>query len=83
MKKYLNYIIYFIIVFSTFFLDQLTKIIVENNINQNTNDAYKDFKLVSVIFDEETNELIFKFLYKDEMAETAKDELYNKSNLPQ
>ena len=33
MKKYLNYIIYFIIVFSTFFLDQLTKIIVENNIN--------------------------------------------------
>ena len=49
-------------------------------INQNTNDAYKDFKLVSVIFDEETNELIFKFLYKDEMAETAKDELYNLIN---
>ena len=25
-------------------------------INQNTNDAYKDFKLVSIIFDEEIDE---------------------------
>ena len=45
-------------------------------INQNTNDAYRDYKLVSIIFDEEKNELTFKFLYKEEMADNAKDELY-------
>ena len=46
-------------------------------INQNTNDTYKDYKLVSVLFDEENRELTFHFLYKDEMAENAKSELYD------
>ena len=46
-------------------------------INQNTNDAYKDFKLVSVIFDEEKLELTCKFLYKDTIADNAREELYD------
>lgn len=33
MKKYLNYIIYATIVFASFFLDQITKMIVESNID--------------------------------------------------
>ncbi|MBQ7352058.1 MAG: 3'-5' exoribonuclease [Clostridia bacterium] len=41
-------------------------------INEKTNDAYKDFKLVSVIFDENTLECTFKFLYKESMPEDAK-----------
>ena len=45
-------------------------------INQNTNDAYKDFKLVSVIFDEENLELTCKFLYKDTIEDNARDELH-------
>ncbi len=45
-------------------------------INQNTDDAYKDFKLVSVIFDEEKIELICKFLYKDTIKENAREELH-------
>jgi hypothetical protein len=44
-------------------------------INEKTNNAYKDYKLVSVIFDETKIEATFKFLYKDELGENAKDEL--------
>ena len=39
-------------------------------INTKTNNAYKDFKLVSVIFDKSEKECTFKFLYKD----TCKDD---------
>lgn len=39
-------------------------------INEKSGNAYKDFKLVSVIFDEEKVECTFKFLYKD----TIRDE---------
>lgn len=46
-------------------------------INQKTNNAYKDFKLVSVIFDEKLRELTFKFLYKDTIKEDDKDNLFN------
>ena len=34
-------------------------------INQKTNNTYKDFKLVSVIFDEKKLECCYKFLYKN------------------
>ena len=44
-------------------------------INQKTNNAYKDFKLVSVIFDEKNLECTFKFLYKDEILNNARREL--------
>ncbi len=44
-------------------------------INKNTNDTYKDFKLVSVIFDEESLDLTCKFLYKDSMPDDAKNVL--------
>jgi len=44
-------------------------------INQNTNDAYKDFKLVSVIFDENDLSCTFKFLYKDSIKDNARTEL--------
>ncbi|MBE5735814.1 MAG: hypothetical protein E7356_00425 [Clostridiales bacterium] len=44
-------------------------------INEKTNNAYKDYKLVSVIFDETKIEATFKFLYKDELGDNAKDEL--------
>ena len=48
-----------------------------NFINQKTNNAYKDFKLVSVIFDENNLSCTFKFLYKDNISENTKDELSN------
>ena len=44
-------------------------------INEKTNNAYKEFKLVSVIFDEETKECLFKFLYKDIINDGDKDRL--------
>ena len=45
-------------------------------INQKTDNAYKDYKLVSVIFDEATRDLTFKFLYKDEIYQDTKDVLF-------
>lgn len=44
-------------------------------INEKSNNTYKDFKLVSVIFDENNKSLVFKFLYKDEFLPSYKDEL--------
>ena len=44
-------------------------------INQKTNNAYKDFKLVSVIFDRNTKNCTFKFLYKNEIKEEDKPNL--------
>ena len=44
-------------------------------INQKTNNAYKDFKLVSVIFDRHTKDCTFKFLYKNEIKEEDKANL--------
>lgn len=44
-------------------------------INQKTDNAYKDYKLVSVIFDESSRDLTFKFLYKDELYNDAKEVL--------
>lgn len=44
-------------------------------INNKTNNAYKDFKLVSVIFEESTRNCTFKFMYKDDMKSTDKDNL--------
>ena len=44
-------------------------------INKKTNNAYKDFKLVSVIFDEKNLSCTFKFLYKDFMSDNTKEEL--------
>jgi hypothetical protein len=44
-------------------------------INQKTNNAYKDFKLVSVIFDEKNLECTFKFLYKDIIEDDARERL--------
>ena len=44
-------------------------------INQKTNNAYKDFKLVSVIFDEKELMCTFKFLYKDTIADNGREEL--------
>jgi len=38
-------------------------------INEKTNNAYKDYKLVSVIFDENTKDCVFKFLYKDQLQD--------------
>lgn len=42
-------------------------------INSKTNNAYKDFKLVSVIFDRKERECTFKFLYKDECKDDDRD----------
>ena len=44
-------------------------------INDKTNNAYKDFKLVSVIFDEKLLLCTFKFLYKDSINDGAKEQL--------
>ena len=44
-------------------------------INEKSNNAYKDFKLVSVIFDEKLKVLTFKFLYKDIIREDDKANL--------
>lgn len=46
-------------------------------INEKTNNAYKDFKLVSVIFDEKMKECTFKFLYKDTIKDDDKTTLTN------
>ena len=46
-------------------------------INNKTNNAYIDFKLVSVIFDEKSHDLIFKFLYKNEIKNEDKQILTN------
>jgi DNA polymerase III epsilon subunit family exonuclease len=46
-------------------------------INDNTNNAYKDFKLVSVIFDENSYDCIFKFLYKNDIKDDDKEKLTN------
>ena len=42
-------------------------------INNKTNNAYKDFKLVSVIFDKSNIECTFKFLYKNEISDDEDD----------
>lgn len=54
-------------------------------INKQTNNAYKDFKLVSVIFDKNLRECTFKFLYKNELKENDKCTLQKliKDYLPQ
>ena len=44
-------------------------------INNKTNNAYKDFKLVSVIFDKSEKECTFKFLYKDTCKEDDRETL--------
>jgi len=44
-------------------------------INSKTNNAYEDFKLVSVIFDKSEKTCTFKFLYKDECSDSSRDEL--------
>lgn len=44
-------------------------------INEKTNNAYKNFKLVSVIFDKKQRECVFKFLYKDEIKNDDKETL--------
>lgn len=44
-------------------------------INKNTNNAYLDFKLVSVIFDKSTRDCTFKFLYKNEIKDEDKPTL--------
>lgn len=41
-------------------------------INKKTNNAYIDFKLVSVIFDRNSHDLTFKFLYKNELKDDDK-----------
>lgn len=46
-----------------------------NYINKQTNNAYLDFKLVSVIFDKKNRECVFKFLYKNEIKEDDKPRL--------
>lgn len=46
-------------------------------INEKTNNAYKDFKLVSVIFDEKLKACTFKFLYKNTMQDDDKEKLTN------
>lgn len=46
-------------------------------INENSNNAYKDFKLVSVIFDEKNMELTFKFLYKDTIRDEDRGVLHD------
>ena len=42
-------------------------------INEKTNNAYKDFKLVSVIFDEKLKVITFKFLYKESIHDDDKN----------
>mgnify|MGYP004458277319 FL=1 len=44
-------------------------------INKKTNNAYLDFKLVSVIFDRANKECVFKFLYKNEIKDSDKPTL--------
>ena len=44
-----------------------------NYINEKTNNAYKYFKLVSVIFDKSNKQCVFKFLYQNEIPDDAKD----------
>ena len=44
-------------------------------INEKSNNAYKDFKLVSVIFDEKLKNCTFKFLYKDIIGDNDRKEL--------
>lgn len=44
-------------------------------INEKTNDAYKFFKLVSVIFDKTTRTCTFKFLYLNEINDVDKEVL--------
>ncbi len=44
-------------------------------INKKTNNAYKDFKLVSVIFEESSRNCTFKFMYKDSIKSDDKDKL--------
>lgn len=46
-----------------------------NFINKKTNNAYLDFKLVSVIFDKTKKECVFKFLYKNEIKDEDKPRL--------
>lgn len=46
-------------------------------INSKSDNAYKDFKLVSVIFDEKTNECIFKFLYRDIIRDNDREILHD------
>ena len=41
-------------------------------LNEKTNNAYKDYKLVSVIFDKSKKECTFKFLYKNEISDEDK-----------
>lgn len=56
-----------------------------NYINKQTNNAYLDFKLVSVIFDKTTRDCVFKFLYKNEINDEDKPRLTQliKEYLPQ
>lgn len=44
-------------------------------INSKTNNTYKDFKLVSVIFDKSEKECTFKFLYKDSCKDEDRETL--------
>ena len=44
-------------------------------INNKTNNAYKDFKLVSVIFEESTRNCTFKFMYKESIKSDDKEKL--------
>jgi len=44
-------------------------------INEKSNNAYKNFKLVSVIFEENTLNCTFKFLYKDDITDNVRQEL--------
>ena len=46
-------------------------------INNNSDNAYKDFKLVSVIFDEINLECTFKFLYKNNIKDNDKEIILN------
>ncbi|MBE5757392.1 MAG: hypothetical protein E7345_00465 [Clostridiales bacterium] len=46
-------------------------------INNKTDNAYKDYKLVSVIFDETNLECVFKFLYKNEITDEDKNKLHD------
>lgn len=56
-----------------------------NYINKQTNNAYLDFKLVSVIFDRKNKDCVFKFLYKNEIKDDDKSKLTDliKDYLPQ
>lgn len=44
-------------------------------VNEKTNNAYKDYKLVSVIFDRSKKECVLKFLYKNEINDDDKSTL--------